>query len=78
MRPGYAQQNAREDMAESVMYYLYTKMSKQALQKQRPVRYAYSLTAKGRDLGKVLAAVAQWGDKHIRGTVIPPEFRKRR
>ena len=45
---------------------------------QRPVRYAYSLTAKGRDLGKVLAAVAQWGDKHIRGTVIPPEFRNRR
>ena len=44
----------------------------------RPLRYSYSLTEKGRDLGKVLAAVAQWGDKHIRGTVIAPEFRSRR
>ncbi len=45
---------------------------------ERPVRYSYSLTEKGRDLGKVLAAVAQWGDKYIRGTVVAPEFRKRR
>jgi DNA-binding HxlR family transcriptional regulator len=43
---------------------------------QRPVRYTYALTPKGRDLGKVLAAVARWGDAHIRGTVIAPEFRK--
>ena len=42
---------------------------------QRPVRYAYALTAKGRDLGRVLAAVARWGEKHVRGTKIPPEFR---
>jgi len=41
---------------------------------QRPVRYAYALTAKGRDLGHVLAAVARWGKKHIRGTRVPPEF----
>jgi DNA-binding HxlR family transcriptional regulator len=43
---------------------------------ERPVRYSYSLTAKGRDLGHVLAAVAQWGKKHIKGTVVAPEFRK--
>ena len=43
---------------------------------ERPVRYAYSLTEKGRDLGEVLAAVARWGKKHIKGTVVPPEFRK--
>ncbi len=43
---------------------------------ERPVRYAYSLTEKGRELGDVLAAVARWGKKHIRGTRIPPEFRK--
>ena len=42
---------------------------------QRPVRYAYALTAKGRDLEHVLGAVARWGKKHIRGTRIPPEFR---
>ncbi len=43
---------------------------------QRPVRYTYSLTAKGRDLGEVLGAVARWGKKHIRGTVVLAEFRK--
>ena len=41
---------------------------------QRPVRYAYSLTAKGRGLGGVLAAVARWGHRHIPGTKIMPEF----
>jgi DNA-binding HxlR family transcriptional regulator len=43
---------------------------------ERPVRYAYSLTLKGRELGDVLAVVARWGKRHIRGTRIPPEFRK--
>jgi len=43
---------------------------------RRPVRYAYSLTRKGRDLGEVLASVARWGKKHIPGTRVAPEFRK--
>lgn len=34
----------------------------------RPVRYAYTLSAKGRDLGDVLLALVQWGKKHIPGT----------
>lgn len=42
----------------------------------RPVRYAYALTEKGRDLGPVLAALARWGKKHIAGTQIPREFRR--
>ena len=42
----------------------------------RPVRYRYALTDKGRDLGAVLAALARWGKKHVKGTVVPPEFRK--
>ena len=41
---------------------------------ERPVRYAYALTAKGRDLRHVLAAAALWGTKHVRGTRIAPEF----
>jgi DNA-binding HxlR family transcriptional regulator len=45
---------------------------------ERPVRYAYSLTAKGRDLADVLAALARWGKKHVHGTVVPPEFRRRK
>ena len=44
---------------------------------KHPVRYAYALTEKGRGLGEVLGALARWGKKHIPGTVIPPEFRKR-
>ena len=34
----------------------------------RPVRYAYSLTPKGRDLGDVVLALVRWGRKHIPGT----------
>jgi DNA-binding HxlR family transcriptional regulator len=43
---------------------------------QNPVRYAYSLTEKGRDLGDVVAALARWGKKHVPGTVVAKEFRK--
>jgi DNA-binding HxlR family transcriptional regulator len=43
---------------------------------ERPVRYRYDLTDKGRDLGDVLTAVARWGKRHIRGTRVAPEFRK--
>lgn len=37
---------------------------------ERPVRYAYTLTAKGRDLGDVLLAFVRWGKRHIPGTVV--------
>jgi DNA-binding HxlR family transcriptional regulator len=36
---------------------------------QRPVRYAYTLTPKGRALGDVLLALVRWGKQHIPGTV---------
>jgi DNA-binding HxlR family transcriptional regulator len=35
---------------------------------QHPVRHAYSLTDKGKDLGEVLLALVRWGMKHIPGT----------
>jgi DNA-binding HxlR family transcriptional regulator len=44
---------------------------------ERPVRYRYALTEKGQDLGEVLGSMARWGKKHIRGTVVAPEFRKK-
>jgi DNA-binding HxlR family transcriptional regulator len=34
---------------------------------QRPVRYAYKLTRKGRDLRDVLNAVVRWSEKHLPG-----------
>lgn len=36
---------------------------------QHPLRYAYSLTPKGNDLGNVLLAFVRWGKQHIPGTV---------
>ena len=35
---------------------------------QRPLRYAYALTAKGRSLGPVLKEMSDWGKKNIAGT----------
>lgn len=34
---------------------------------ERPVRYEYTLTDKGRELGEVLQALVRWGKKHIPG-----------
>jgi DNA-binding HxlR family transcriptional regulator len=36
---------------------------------QGPVRYFYTLTAKGSALGEVLLAYVRWGKQHIPGTV---------
>ena len=35
---------------------------------ERPVRYAYTLTAKGEALGDVLNAIVRWSKKHMPGT----------
>lgn len=45
----------------------------------RPVRHAYSLTDGGRQLGRVLRAVADWGLENIPGTkkeIVPGSFAK--
>ena len=36
---------------------------------QRPMRYAYTLSPKGRALGDVLLAFVRWGKQHLPGTV---------
>lgn len=36
---------------------------------QHPVRYAYTLTPKGKDLGGVLLAFVHWAKRHIPGTM---------
>jgi DNA-binding HxlR family transcriptional regulator len=43
---------------------------------KRPVRYAYTLTEKGLDLGDVMRAFGRWGTRHVRGTRVFPEFRR--
>ena len=35
---------------------------------QKPVRHAYTLTAEGKQLGRVLRAIADWGLENIPGT----------
>jgi DNA-binding HxlR family transcriptional regulator len=49
---------------------------------ERPVRYAYALTARGEALGEVLLALVKWGRKHIPGTKVlgglPPRRVSRR
>ncbi len=42
---------------------------------QRPVRYAYTLTEKGLDLGDVMRAFGRWGKRHIPGTRAMGAFR---
>jgi DNA-binding HxlR family transcriptional regulator len=34
----------------------------------RPVRYAYYLTDKGKDLGKVMRSMVKWANKHVPGS----------
>jgi DNA-binding HxlR family transcriptional regulator len=43
---------------------------------KRPERFEYQLTAKGRELGPVLLALMQWGDRHISDK--PPRIARRR
>jgi DNA-binding HxlR family transcriptional regulator len=43
---------------------------------ERPNRFEYRLTAKGRELGMVLLALMQWGDRHI--SKKPPRIARRR
>jgi DNA-binding HxlR family transcriptional regulator len=43
---------------------------------ERPVRYEYRLTPKGRDLQIALVALRQWGDEHLSET--PPRVLRRK
>jgi DNA-binding HxlR family transcriptional regulator len=44
--------------------------------RERPERFEYRLTTKGRELGLVLLALLQWGDKHVSDK--PPRIARRR
>jgi DNA-binding HxlR family transcriptional regulator len=38
---------------------------------EHPVRYAYALTAKGRELKEVIRAIVLWANKNVPGTFVP-------
>lgn len=42
---------------------------------ERPVRYSYRLTPKGRGLKGVLMAMVDWGNKYLDGTVTTKEIK---
>jgi DNA-binding HxlR family transcriptional regulator len=46
------------------------------LYSERPVRYEYQLTEKGRDLNLALAGLRQWGDQYLSET--PPTMLRRK
>lgn len=47
---------------------------KKELYQDNPPRAEYFLTRKGADLGPVLKAMGQWGQRHIPGVAIPKQF----
>ena len=47
---------------------------KKELYQDNPPRAEYFLTRKGADLGPVLKAMGQWGQRHIPGVVTPKQF----
>jgi DNA-binding HxlR family transcriptional regulator len=47
---------------------------KKEFYQDNPPRAEYFLTRKGADLGPVLKAMAQWGQRYIPGVVIPEQF----
>ena len=42
----------------------------------KPVRYQYELTEKGRDLVPMLDAMVVWADKHVPGVKVFPYYRQ--
>ena len=41
---------------------------------ERPLRYRYQLTNKGRDLYPVLSAMIDWGNRYVEGTISRAEI----
>ncbi|HEY2819857.1 MAG TPA: helix-turn-helix domain-containing protein [Candidatus Acidoferrum sp.] len=66
-------QNSREGIPTNILADRLKKLegaglvAKSAYQ-EHPVRYAYGLTERGKDLSDVLMALVRWGKKHIPGT----------
>ena len=46
------------------------------LYQERPPRYSYHLTAKGKDLAPVLKAMVAWGSTYVPGTLSKEEIEK--
>lgn len=74
-------EDIRRDLgvASNILTVRLAKLDRHGIVKQRqyqtnPVRYEYVLTAKGRDLYPVIAALVAWGDKWLAGSDGPPSL----
>ena len=57
----------------------YSGIISRSVYQERPVRHAYKLTTEGKQLGRVLRAMADWGLENIAGTrkeIVPGSFSK--
>jgi DNA-binding HxlR family transcriptional regulator len=43
---------------------------------EKPARYEYELTGKGRDLLPILEAMADWATKHVPGSTVFPRWQR--
>ncbi len=43
---------------------------------EKPVRYEYELTVKGRDLLPILDAMANWAERHVPGSRVFPRWQR--
>ncbi|WP_370335425.1 winged helix-turn-helix transcriptional regulator [Parvularcula marina] len=48
-------------------------LARKNLYQERPKRYAYELTEKGRSLHSVVQAMCRWANEHVPGTWVPPD-----
>lgn len=66
-------QQSPEAIAPNILADRLTRLVEQGLAKKspyqdRPVRYAYTLTDKGRELGPMLMEMVKWGEKYFPGS----------
>jgi DNA-binding HxlR family transcriptional regulator len=54
---------ARNVLAQRLAYLQENGIAERVPYQNNPVRYDYRLTAKGRDLGRVVTAMREWGDR---------------
>ncbi|GAA5443214.1 putative HTH-type transcriptional regulator YybR [Microbulbifer sp. NBRC 101763] len=50
------------------------KIIEKSLYQEKPKRYKYLLTEKGRDILPIVQEIARWGNKYIEDTWVPPKW----
>ena len=64
-------------LAERLKRLAHYDIIEKAKYQDRPVRYAYALTEKGKTLWPLMKEIMQWGNENISGTYDSSEIQKR-